>query len=81
MTERRFLDNGAKIEILDEKWLSENGQLLIERYLRGNHPELGRVILGWTGVETIQRFEPEEYVAEWQQAQIIIEGKPTNGLY
>ncbi len=48
---KRFIDG---IEILDELVLEQHGcHVRVRRWLRGIHPDLGVLRMGWTGLETI----------------------------
>lgn len=43
------------IEILHEQLISQNKSLRrVKRWLKGNHPGLGTLIWGLTGMETVQ---------------------------
>lgn len=42
------------VEILDEEILYEQGSFRrVKRYLKGSHPELGKLVRGLTGWETL----------------------------
>lgn len=46
------------IEILSEEVLHQQGcYRRVRRWLRGRHPELGTLVLGWTGWETMQEVD------------------------
>jgi hypothetical protein len=46
------------IEILGEQVIERNGdRKKVRRWLRGKHPELGKIIRGYTGYETVQEVE------------------------
>jgi len=51
ITIRRYVEG---IEILDEQVVSRNGPFMrVKRWLRGVHPELGVIVWGYTGWETL----------------------------
>lgn len=58
------------IEILDEEVLYLTGSFLRKRrWLRGKYPELGQIINGYTGVETVVEVE----VVKPMQCFVVIE--------
>jgi hypothetical protein len=52
---RRFVVIGnTKLELLDEKIIYQNGcYRRVKRWFKGSHPEIGIIIKGFTGLETI----------------------------
>jgi hypothetical protein len=52
-----FLDmlmDSNGLDILDEQVIHKNNSFVrVRRWLRGRHPELGKIIWGYTGFETI----------------------------
>lgn len=49
------------VEILSEKVIERNGNhKRVRRWLRGEHPELGKIIRGYTGLETVQEVEVDK---------------------
>lgn len=53
--EKRFLGD---IEILDEHIIAQHGSFKrVKRWLRGRHPHLGILHMGYTGWETIQEAD------------------------
>jgi putative AlgH/UPF0301 family transcriptional regulator len=52
---KRFIGD---IEVLDEQVLHQQGSFKrVKRWLRGKHPQLGILHLGYTGWETIQEVD------------------------
>ena len=48
---RRYVEG---IEVLDEQVVCQNGPFVrIKRWIRGTHPELGTIVQGLTGWETL----------------------------
>lgn len=46
------------IEILSEEVLHQQGSYRrVRRWLKGKHPELGTLVQGWTGWETMQEID------------------------
>jgi hypothetical protein len=46
------------VEILGEKVISQSGSYRrVQRWLRGIHPELGTIVRGYTGWETLQEVD------------------------
>lgn len=46
------------VEILCEQIIKQNGcHRRVKRWIRGIHPELGTIVRGWTGWETLQELD------------------------
>ena len=81
---RRLVDN---IEVLNEEIVSRNGSFLrIKRWLKGVHPQLGTIVNGLTGLETLVEKDVIRplhtfHVQEVKDAsQVIIRGTDTKCL-
>lgn len=50
--------NGMTPEILNTEIIYQSGSFMrVRRWLKGAHPERGKLVRGWTGMETIEEVD------------------------